>query len=326
MFRTMSLGLLVCSLLVNFAPAQPSTLLDSNYQKEVYFQFTNIVNDRPASMDFDQAGNLYITYQNSGTVAKIDPLKNRTTFASGFINPTHCLWGGGTGYGNNLYVSDIGADRVYQVDASGAKTLFTTVKQPDGLGLDRVGNYGGALYVGTTALDHIDSVAPSGSRTLFSDFPYDQTGCTGTIDFDPGTAYGGQMYVATLSTSGGAWSGIYRLDNAGTPSIFCSNLALAGKVEFDQSGEFGNHLFALGMFTVNQPYWSIYRVSPEGVATDFYHNFAGSFTFFGDNMYVADYNGATFTTTIYEISAVPEPGMLVLLALGAVRLSRRRGH
>ena len=319
-------GVIMGSFLAQMVFAQPATLLDSHYQLTTLAQYSDSTLGRVGGMTADSSGNIFVNYVGSGKILKIGPAGNVSNFGSVTSSaPAHMVWGTGTEYGEFLYVSDTFADKVYKFDVNGNRSLFTEVNHPDGIGLDRTGNYGGQLYIGTNIDTHIDSVSPAGTRTLFSNFTYNESTLTAAMAFDPGTRFGGQMFATGHSTAAPASAGVFSVDANGIATRFCSNLALASKVEFDQSGKFGDDLFALGMFTPGQPYFSIYRIGPNGVAADFFHNFGGSFTFSGEHMFIASFNGSTSTTTIYQVNAIPEPATILVLAAGALGLKRRLG-
>ncbi|MBN2377576.1 MAG: PEP-CTERM sorting domain-containing protein [Sedimentisphaerales bacterium] len=297
-----------------------------------YYLLTQSPNKgRLQGVEFDSNGNLYLSYRgtdeviNDGILYQIKPDKTCDVFAVGLYSPENIVWGGGTSYGEYLYVADVG-EGVVRVNMSGGVSHFSNSNQPIALGLDRYGNYGNLLYSSTAALDHMDKIYLNGSSQKFSDFPYNIGGGSAkSIDFDPGTRYNGKMYVGTYSQSTPEWSGVFGVDTSGNPSRFTNDIVGVLEVEFDKSGQyFGGDMFVLGMSEFGSV-WSLYRVDDLGNATLFAHESGvsslGPHTFGPDGaLYIAkDYGGWLSITRV-----VPEPMSLVLVGLGAIGLMRRR--
>ena len=316
-------------------------LLEPGYVGQTHVSMPSPGLGRKQALEFDSSGNMYIGYRGSsrdvkdGGIYRITPEGTGAIFSTGFYSAVAISWGGGTGFGDYLYVGDEGVFEssshfgdVKKVDlASGATSILCKPwNQPVCLEIDRPGNYGGKLYVGTSGLDHIDKVTVGGSISGFSSYPYNiGSGSPMGIAFDPGTRYSGQMYVGTSSSSQGTWSGVFALSSTGDPMRFTNDIAAGMNVEFDEAGQyFGGDLFVRGNEQLGG-YFHIYRVSPSGDASLFAResvsSSVGEFTFGPDGaMYVLKDAGGTLSVT----RIVPEPMTTVLLGSGGIYLFRRR--
>lgn len=313
--------ILVCGVFVNFTMA--ATLLDSNYQISTVASYSGNTG-RLASVTFDKNGNFYLAHNDSGLIYKVTTGGSTGVWASGFDHPGFMQWGTGTAYGDYLYVANTGTDEVLKVDHNGNKQYFTHVGYtPGGLAIDTAGNYGGMMYVGTDVLDKVYKVSTTGVVSVFSNYPYNQSGNTCNMAFDPGTEYGGKMYIATISTVDPQYAGIFSLSATGAPTRFSNDLGLAWKIDFGPS-DFDNNLFASAMVTPAQDRWCIYRLDSQGHATEFFRGGNTTFSFYGDDMYIADFTSFTNTTTVYKVSLIPEPVTILVLGLGAGAVLRSR--
>jgi len=303
------------------------TILDPAYSAQEYKTYP-IENGWQAGMAFDSSGNLYISHKAGGCISRIDSNNNAEIFVSGLDTPTQMVWGGGTPYGDNLFVTDVHANnnrgRVMLITPQGIPAVFCTPdNQPTAIGIDRLGGYGGDMYCGTGGKDHIDSISSIGAVQRFSDFPYDMGGSPMDIEFDPGIDYGGSMYVATYSGNNSQWAGVFSLDVNGNPSRFAPDIVNAAGLEFDAVGLFDNELIIRGMLS-DDTCWTIYSSDPSGQISPLAQGSWGhifAMTMGPDGaLYVAEYNNGL--SVISRI--VPEPASLALLAFGTVRLLRRR--
>lgn len=257
------------------------------YTVETYATYSE---GRPRHMTFDANGNLYVAHDGTGSIWKITPSGTATQFASGFTSPTSIEWGGGTAFGDYLYV---GEARITKVDLNGNKTPFASQTCNGSLTIDKVGNYGGYLYVGTGCYDDIKRINTSGNITTFTSWPGQATGAPYGIDFDSGTAYGGLMYVGCEFPEYDAdISGLFTLDTSGTPTRFCSNLAQAWALHFDRIGLFGGQLLVIGRAVFGGPV-CIYTVNTDGIAAEI-----ATFTMPGINVLGLTFgpDGALYTT------------------------------
>jgi hypothetical protein len=170
---------LVVTLLVMFCVFESASgmqLVAPGYTAESYASYTQTGIGPVSYMAFDDAGNLYATHRNAGAIWRVTPAGTAAQFASGF-GTLGIGWGGGTSYGDYLYVADGGVPngQIRKINKSGVVSGFASFSPPlHGLGfaeIDRTGNYGGKLYTATASQDHTYSLSTSGVITLFSDFP-----------------------------------------------------------------------------------------------------------------------------------------------------------
>lgn len=285
----------------------------ADYILETYASYYNpTAGPSPWQMTFDEYGNLYVSHREDDSIYRIDPNGNAQRWIDGLDNPRGMVWGGGTEYGEYLYVAAPGTSRIYRIDLDGNVSTFATVSNgPSPLALDRNGGYGGLLYTSTRVNDHIEKVLPTGQTEWFSDFPYDVSGGVGGIAFDPGLEYGGFMYVACKTNTPSEWDGLFRLDVDGQPTRFGSTeITWADQLAFDATGlMFDRKLYVLGRI-VSVPAWSIYQVSPDGTVRGLVRagQTHGIYTFgFGPDsaMYVVGYSGKDSTVIITRISLAP---------------------
>ena len=275
MYQARNLGVLFIVVAVCLFSKQVSAVnvLDAGYKSEVYATFSSSGLGWLRDMTFDSSGNLYVTARGSsrdvadGTIYRIDTHGNSSLFASGFYTPTGIVGGGGTEYGDYLYVGDGGKSNagpgsgVKRVDMDGNVTSFANPRrEPFALNFDQTGNYGNKLYTGTIALDHIDAILPDGTIQRFSNFPYNTNGGGPvTLDFDLTGSYGNSMFVAT---NGSSTSGIHEMDILGNPTRFAPEITTASCLGFDDGTDFDGDMFVSAK-QQSDSYWSIYRVSPD---------------------------------------------------------------
>ena len=303
-------------------------LTNPSCQVETYATYSPGEWNTPWGMTFDSTGNLYVTHKNAGEIYRIDPAKNATQFVTGLDSPVSITWGGGTPYGDNLYVADVNDDtwgHIMKITPQGQTSIFCSPNnQPVSVEIDRVGNYGGYLYAGTGGQDHIDSITPTGSIQTFTDFPYNMGGGGPEgIAFDPGDRYGGMMYVANQSSTS-SWAGLYTLDTDGNPTHFAPDLITTHDLVFDPMGMFGHDLYILGMDS-DDTFCSLYQADLAGqislFASSSWHVRDAIFGADGA-LYISEFD--TFNHEVIISKVTPEPTALTLLALGAFGLIRRR--
>jgi hypothetical protein len=299
-------------------------ILDSNYKAETYvsYQKTNALS---RGMAFDSDGNLYITYSNTGTIEKVSPDRTVSTFASGLNNPRGITWGGGTAYGNYLYVASFDSWQINKISTNGiVSTLCSTNGGIQSLEIDRTGNYGGYLYTGTRDNDHLYKVSTAGIVSPFSDFPYGMRGGPTDFAFSSNITYAPGLYVTTDSTLNVAWKGLHILDTLGTPAPLVVSTGLSAHVlEFDSALNcFGGNLF---MSKDQSGIYSLCKVLPNGEMIEFIKSTISpiaTFTFGSDGaMYVHEFTSTD--SIITRISPVPEPCTLLLLGLGGLLIRKR---
>ena len=280
------------------------TVLEPGYTVETYATYSGSNVSEPYCMTFGDNQNLYITQRfNDGRIWRVEPNGIATVFASGLDRPTGIDWGGGTSYGDYLYVVLSDLDAIKKVSTSGTVYNFASgiSDAPSPLEIDKTGNYGGKLYTATTGYDKIYKVTTGGSVSTFSSFPGDYSnGGPYAIAFDPGTEYGGLMYVGTAFSGGNPPpEGIFSMDTSGNATLFC-DLEANHTLNFDPVGDFGGEMFVSNSNLIR-------RVAPDGTPTDFIQKTSDrikAFTFGADGaMYVAEYTASTHTVVINKVKA-----------------------
>ena len=321
MARKANLGLMVVVImivLVGAGSAWAVEVLEPGYNVEIYAHYGKPGIGGSEAMTFGGDGNMYVTHVHSGSIWRINPAGVATEFVTGLSEPEGMEWGGGTPYGDYLYVVEYGGNRVTQVTLDGTVQHFGSMPTgghvPRPMGLDRTGNYRGHLYVATRGQDHTYEVDFDGTITKWSDFPGWKDG-GGPLDIDFGTepGYNGLMYISTYFVGRHqSSSGLFTLDTSRVPTIFTTDIVAAHHIKFDRGGDFGNELFVngLGSFEGN---WSIWRVRPDGSATEFarttFSNPRGIAFSPNGAMYIAEYDNLTDTVIINRIY-LGEPTLL----------------
>lgn len=314
-------------------------VLDPAYQVEIYAQYVQ-TGERGLSnsMAFDPQGNLYLPHLHEGAIYKVDPSGLGTRFVDGLDVPTSVEWINDPAYGNYLYVTELSdawdPGRVTRITATGAVDSYVSVDwEPIYLAYDSVGNYGNQLYVATNVQDKIIAIAPNGAQTTFSPFPYNLAGGIRGMAFDPGSQYGGSMYVGSYSDTDPTLAGVFQIDASGGYTRFTPDLAWCYALAFDPEDDFDGSMFAIAVDDpeLADPAWKdLYRVDTDGAATLFAQSdiFQVNAVTFGPDgaMYVAEFDWGNSQTTISRITLVPEPATLTLVSLGAIGLLRRRRH
>ncbi|MFC1782090.1 dockerin type I domain-containing protein [Planctomycetota bacterium] len=299
-------------------PAGAIEVLDPAYVVETYVVFDCANALSPTGMAFEPGGNLYLTHSKSeasgeGSVYRVDTDRNVSRWITGLSRPLDIVWGGGSDYGDYLYVIEgwgntywaHGGVRRISLDGTANKFSDSGLYYPSAGGVDRTGNYGGLMYVGNSAQDDIDKVFLSGQVQRFSAFPYNVSGSPNSIAFDLNGSYGGLMYVGLLTTAQTSMRGIYTLDTNGDPTLFAPDLKSANVLKFDttEGKNFGGYLYAVGK-TEADTKWEIYRVYPNGQIEKFFADLDTSLkmTFGPDGfLYVSESSSSTTTVTISRI-------------------------
>lgn len=306
-------------------------VLDPQYYVETYATYScPEAQYAPAEITFDSYGNMYLSqwgeYPNQGFIYRVSTNKTATKLVDGLGTPRRMVWTGGTSYGEYLYVTDATPNELLRINLAGAVATFTSVSGgPHSLGLDRTGAYGGKMYVGTRNPDQIYAVSDLGSVGLFSSFPgFVPSGYT-DLAFDPGSKYGGSMFVALERDQypNEGIGGIFSIDLIGDATRFTpEEIVSAWNVEVDPSGMFEQELFLSGKWGFEQPYHSIWQADENGDVTEFAvgtvgENHLKTFTFGPDGaMYVPEYLPGANTVIISRIDLIPAPGAIILGGIG----------
>ncbi len=290
----------------------------------------------PKSVTWDSSGNMYLshwgTYSEStesyGSVYRVAPDRTATKWIQDIPLPRKTVWTAGSAYGDYLYIASglWQASAILRSDVSGNVTTFAPISRaPHALALDTSGNYGGYMYTATRAGDRTYRIQPDGSISVFSEFPKPAESGGGPIDiaFDPGTAYGGLMYMATDFLNSPASSGLFSLDTSGNATRFAPDLLGGYDVEIDPFGLFSGSMFATGRLGLDRgDRFSVYQVSPGGGLSEFARavgNSTGlmSFTFGPDGaMYIPQFFPDERMVVVSRVAPVPVPGASILGVLG----------
>jgi hypothetical protein len=286
-------------------------VLEPGYVVEIYATFSEPAIGSSRGMTFDDNGNLYVVQHTDGSVWKVTPDAYASEFVSGLNLPRGIVWTGGTSYGNYLYATN--SETIVRIALDGTSTNFANMFDHGStvIAMDKTGNYGGYIYTASSASDRIFQVDTSGNVTSFGTFPgWTSGGGPYGIDFDPGTNYGGSMYVATSYSSTPNLSGVFVLDIIGNATRFTNDLASGLFLKFDRTGDFDGEMFlsANRVVTGQRKIWCVHS---DGTATEFAETTVSNpcgLAFGPDGaMYVAEYNANSETVIISRISKYIEP-------------------
>ncbi len=298
-------------------------------------------------MAWDTSGNMYLSHEETynptsesyGPIYRITADRTATKWLIDIPLPAKMVWGGGSSYHDYLYVAGgvWGESAIYRVSPDGQVSTFAQVSRgPHPLALDRTGRYGGYMYTATRASDRTYRIEPDGSVSVFSQFPKPAEDGGGPIDiaFDPGTAYGGLMYMTTDYVNTPASSGLFALDTLGNATRFAPAILGGHSVDIDPLGLFSGDLFVTGRIGAGRdvPY-SIWQVTPDGAISEFARTTgvpAGLRTFaFGPDgaLYAPLFFPDEEIVLVSRIAPVPLPSAVLLGVLGLSvagwRLKRR---
>jgi sugar lactone lactonase YvrE len=172
--------------------------------------------DRPYSLAFDAAGNLFVSATNS--IFKFAPDGTKTVFASGLSNPAGLAFD----RAGNLFLTQGSAGPVLKFSPDGTSSVFAP--SPDfshpflGIALDAADN----VYIAEFVPGTIYKYSPDGkTRTVFSP-PANSS--TGSIEFDS---------AGNLFSFVEGQGSIYKITPNGTRTLFASNLGFAAWGAFE---------------------------------------------------------------------------------------------
>ena len=179
---------------------------------------------RPIDIDFDNAGNLYVSTFNNLGLYKVTPQGVATRFATVSDGPSGVVLNRSIG---NIYVSHYGAgfpgngNSIYVVDSTGQSNIFVQgngLVAPVSLAIDENGN----IYAPNIANAKLFKITPGGVMTLLCQLPA------------PGNLH--PFHVGHLEYSHGY---LYVTGNSGSPYVF--RVDLDGNYEiFAGSGVVGH--------------------------------------------------------------------------------------
>lgn len=334
-------GIVATFVIIIAANRQASALqvVDTNYTAQVYATYASPGIGNSMGMAFDDSGNLFVTQRGdsalnfaNGSIYKIAPGGSASRWVENIAGPRRIVWGGGTAYGDNLYVAESEPDEyILQVTTSGSVTPFARIDRfgndadtTHPLAIDRSGTYGNLMYAATRGTQGIYTVSTAGSDSLFSTFPPQPTS-GGPLDFafDPGLAFGGSLYMAIESTS---TNGIYSIDTNGNGINFAPNFDGAADIEIDvPNGIFGGNMLAYAHDVSST--WAVWNIDPSGNSTQLLNIEGRSIVMSlgpDGNLYVAEYISENDLVNIYQVTEIPEPLSLSLLSMGGLWLTRRK--
>ena len=319
-------------------------LNDSRYRIETVVTYDHSTIGRPIDFTFGPSEEIYVTHTfgdtlRNGTVLKVNPDLSMVPLRNDLVDPRKIVYGGGTSFGSQLYVTDqqapaaSGTGEITKLGLDGSKTTFSTgLNQPSALAIDSTGRYGDHLYSAQSAHDHIRRVGSGGGlSTAFSSYPGTFSGSVGDIAFDSTGAYGHSMFTTAIFQSNPSVSGLFTIDPSGNAVRFVEGIDHARSLAIDESGQnhFGGKMFAVGYSTADQEV-SLYRVNGQDDFDVFATGFttptwASSSIAFGNDgsLYVMQERFWREITVIQRISLIPEPTSLVLLALGGLVMQRQ---
>jgi len=315
------------------------------YQVETYLTYDTSKLGMVRDFTFDSNGNIYVTHtfddtKRNGSVQKISPDKTVSPLCSNLVDPRQVEWGGGTQFGDYLYVSDRQETANYgyygeitKIDLQGNKTPFCGgVNQPDPIEIDRTGNYNNLLYIGNSAYDKtlkVDSFG--GSASVFSPFPNNSPGSPFDIAFDTTGSYMGGMFVSVYCGDNYSGGGLFRLDQNGIESRY-ADFHSASDIAFDDTmgQDFAGAMYVAARH-VAETKWTLYKVNGS-YDTEIFGTFdispiwlAANIEFGPDGaMYVMEWDQANSDVVISRITPIPEPASLLLIGLGGLIVRRKK--
>lgn len=311
-------------------------VLRPGYTVETYVTYSfSAIRSAPWDIAFDPAGRIYLSQteylplrDKPDAIYRVNTDRTVTRWATNLKSPRRIAWGGGTAFGDYLYVPENYADRIQRIALNGTRTTFggSIDMAPQALAIDRTGTYGGQMYMATRAHDAVWTISPAGVQTPFSPFPYSANGGPVDLAFDPGTNYGGQLYL-TSSSDQSPYSGLFSLDPLGNATRFAPSILDAYSVDFDPLGLFRGRMFVSGLTSASAlAQYAIWQVTSSGTSIPFARGTLGdkslpTFAFGPDgDLYVPEWLPATKQVVISRIipppAVVPLPGAALLACLG----------
>ena len=318
--RSLCIVMLTLTLASAAALAAP-TPPPAGYQVETVGSYNSSGMHFIRGLAVDDNGVVYVSHYgksgsgNSGNITRVAPGGVTTRWIDGFTGLKGITWGGGTAYGDNIYAVD-NSKRIHKVDLDGNVSTFSNLSDvPVGLTIDRNGSYGGNMFCTANGVDRILQISPSGTDTVFSEFPDSMRGGPSEIAVDPGTRYGGLMYLCVdedYSQIPSPKDGLFWLDSNGNATRYAPTFDYVRTVAFDNIGEmFGGDMFIIAPRS-DVTGMHLWRVDELGNAEDFSKVGWGmtEYLAFGPDgaMYLSEYWADKGTTVIYKVSlTLPTP-------------------
>jgi hypothetical protein len=228
----------------------------------------------PTGMAFDSASNLFVADDHNGTIRKITPAGDVSTFAG---SPGQNGWADGIGNealfmfptglaidsSDNIYIGDRGNHTVRKITPSAVVTTLggaafqsgtndgligaSRFSFPEGVAVDKAG----AVYVADRANSMIRKITPDGMVTTFAgngqQGTNDGVGSTAQFDFATGVAVDaiGNVFVADRGSST-----IRKITPDGTVTTYAGRAHEPGSDDGDLSAARFNGAFGLGFDSV----------------------------------------------------------------------------
>lgn len=323
---------------VSSEPAAALTLLDPNLVVTTFSTAPtySVAIPGPAATRYDAF--LYSLSRSQTTASRIDELArfdaNGVELSRGTIPLDGAVLQMGSGaYSDRLFASEFGVptgfqDGLYEIGSDLSITLFSNLGggNPDshGIAFGAGGSFGDSVFVANPTAGTNDARANSAIARLTSDGAIQGTLATDPdgpfyLAFPSAAGYGDYLYFTLLSSNR-----LMRVDAAGRVELFAQ--FETGETAFDLAfgvgGALGDALYA----TVNNPGGfanrRLVRILPNGTVETVGMGLRG-FRFDIDpasgDLFLADEAGG-----ILRISAIPEPGVALLLGAGLMILSGTR--